>query len=143
MELTVAQAQDMLFQDVLGADADAVEAAVINRRTTGEKDIAEVVTNLANVFDSPKRDVYAVLGTSSSKVSRRPQMNVEVLDRAGAALALYVRIAAMIGDENAAGWFKDPNPHLAGKRPIDRLGSNLGRQRLASMIISLEDGTFL
>jgi uncharacterized protein (DUF2384 family) len=49
----------------------------------------------------------------------------------------------MIGETGAAVWFKQPNPHLAGKRPLDLLASSLGRQRLASMVTSLEDGAFL
>lgn len=143
MAMVAARVQDTLFNDVLGADAKAVEQAVIDRRTAGEKDLGKVVAGLAEVFDAPKRDVYALLGITSSRVSRRPEMSVEVLDRAGAALNLYARVAAMIGEEAAAGWFMQANSHLDDRRPIDLLTSSLGRQRLASMILSLEDGTYL
>jgi uncharacterized protein (DUF2384 family) len=138
-----ARVQDVLFRDVLGDGAHAIERAVIDRRTTGEKDIAVVVERLANLFETTKRDTYSVLGITSSKVSRRSEMNVDVLDRAGAALKLYARVSAMIGENGATVWFKQPNPHLAGKRPLDLLASSLGRQRLASMVTSLEDGAFL
>jgi uncharacterized protein (DUF2384 family) len=143
MATTPARVQDALFRDVLGDGASAVEQAVIDRRTTGEKSLAKVVERFAALFETTKRDAYLVLGIRSSTVSRRSEMNVEVLDRAGAALKLYARVAAMIGEGGAAAWFKQPNPRLDGKRPLDLLASSLGRQRLASMIAALEDGAFL
>jgi uncharacterized protein (DUF2384 family) len=143
MAATPARVQDALFRDVLGDGARAVERAVIDRRTTGEKSLAKVVERLAALFEMTKRDAYLVLGITSSTVSRRSEMNVEVLDRAGAALKLFARVAVMIGEGGAAAWFKQPSPRLDGKRPLDLLASSLGRQRLASMIAALEDGAFL
>jgi|SRR5690606_12251236 len=143
MALNAARVQETLFQVVLGAGAEAVERAVIDRQTTGEKDIGKVASNMALLFKSTKGDVYWVLGITSSRVSRRSEMDVEVLDRAGAALKLYARLTAMIGEEGASRWLKQPNPNLDGKRPIELLGSSLGRQRLASLIAALEDGSYL
>jgi uncharacterized protein (DUF2384 family) len=143
MEASIARDQDALFQAVLGAGANAIERAVIDHQTTGEKDITKVVGRMVKLFATTKGDTYRVLGITSSRVSRRSEMNVEVLDRAGAALQLYARVAARIDADDAAAWFKQSNPHLDGKRPLDLLGSNLGRQRLANIITALEDGAFL
>ncbi len=137
MATNAARVQDAVFRDVLGAGASAIEKAVIDRRTTGETDIVKVVERMADLFKTTKHDTYMVLCITSSKVSRRSAMNVEILDRAGAALKLYARVATIIGEEDAADWLKRSNPHLEGKRPLDLLVSSLGRQRLASMITSL------
>ncbi|HZJ09649.1 MAG TPA: antitoxin Xre/MbcA/ParS toxin-binding domain-containing protein [Trueperaceae bacterium] len=142
--MTLARAEDALFQDVLGARTRAVEKAVIDRQTTGEKSLTVVVERMAELFDTTKRDTYLVLGITSSKVSRRPEMDVEILDRAGAALKLYARVSSMSGgNASASEWFGRPNLHLDGRRPLDLLSSSLGRQRLSSMVTALEDGAFL
>lgn len=143
MALGLLRAQEAIFQHVLGAAPEAVEAAVLDRRLTGEPDITKVVSRLAELFATTKADVYVVLGVTSSKVSRKATMNVDILDRAGAALKLFARVAAMLGEEDAAAWFKAPNAHLNGKRPVELLASGLGRQRLSGMVAALEDGAFL
>lgn len=143
MTMPVARVSEALFQNVLGADAHAVEKAVLDHQTIGEPDITKVVTRMAELFDTTKGDTYNLLGITSSRVSRSSNMNVEVLDRAGSAIKLFARVAAMIGEESAADWFKSKNGHLNDKRPLDLLNSSLGRQRLASMITALEDGSFL
>lgn len=135
--------QHIVFEHVLRATPEAVEKAVYQRVTTGEKDIATVVARLAELFGTTKGDVYAVLGITSSKVSRGPEMNVEILDRAGATLKLYASVVSMIGADAAVRWLNDPSRHLDGKRPLDLLGSNLGRQRLEGMVRALADGAYL
>ena len=143
MATTAATKQEELFRSVLGADYSSVVRAVLERQLTGEKDLNKVAKGLLELFDTTKTDVYALLGVSRSRVSRRSHMDLEVLDRAGAAVRLYARVAAMVGEKAAADWFQEPNPHLGGKRPFDLLRTNLGQQELASMITALEDGAYL
>lgn len=143
MATATVRKQEELFLSVLGADYGAVLKAILEERLIGEQDMVKVVNSLLHVFAASKSDVYALLGVSSSRVSRRPQMDVDVLDRAGAALKLFARVSAMIGEEGASSWFSRPNQHLDGKRPFDLLGSSLGQQTLSSMITALEDGAYL
>lgn len=131
------------YQDVLGAKAAAVERAVIAKEITGEEDLNQVVARMCRLLGASKGDVYALLGVTSSRVSRNARMDVDVLDRAGSALKVYARVAAVLGGERASAWFGRSNPHLGGSRPIELLRSGLGRSRLMSLVTSLEDGSFL
>ncbi|HEX7041181.1 MAG TPA: antitoxin Xre/MbcA/ParS toxin-binding domain-containing protein [Trueperaceae bacterium] len=143
MATAVARKQEELFRQVFDADYGSVVRAIIDHRLIGDQDLLKVVDGLLRVFDVSKADVYELLGVSSSRVSRRPVMDVSTLDRGSAALKLFARVAAIIGDEAASDWFRRPHEHLGGKRPFDLLRTSLGQQELASMITALQDGAYL
>ena len=143
MATPVAGIEDALFKQVLGESASTVEHAVITHEMVGERSLVVVTNRLAGVFAASKGDTMKILGVSRTKVSRNPEMNLEILDRAGSALKLFARVAAMIGDEAAARWLNKSNRQLDGKRPAELLTSHLGRERIEQLVIALEDGTFL
>lgn len=70
-------------------------------------------------------------------------MDVEILDRAGNALKLYARIAAMVGPESAARWLNKSNKHLGETRPIDLMGTHLGGERINDLVMAMENGALL
>ena len=135
--------EDALFEQVLGESARAVEDAVIAHRLVGERSLDIVVGRLADLFDASKGDTLKVLGVSRTKVSRKPDMDINILDRAGSALKLFARVSAMVGEEAAARWLNKPNRHMDSKRPLDLMTTRLGLERVEEMVIALEDGAFL
>lgn len=143
MATTIRGIEHRLFEAVLGADPTAIEEAVIADDTVGESSLDRVAERLVELFAATKGDVLRVLGVSRTKVSRNPVMDVEILDRAGNALKLYARVAAMVGSERAAAWLNKPNRQLSDRRPIDLLATHLGGARVEELVTSLEDGAYL
>lgn len=141
--MNLANVENAVFKQVLGERTKAIENAVIAHELAGEKSLELVTERLAALFTASRGDTMKVLGVSRTKVSRNPEMNVEILDRAGSALKLFARVTSMIGEEAAARWLNKTNRHLGGKRPLDLLTSHLGRERVEELITALEDGTFL
>lgn len=131
------------FEQVLGAAPEAVERAVIHRELVGEPSLEVVLANLATLLGVGKLEALRILGVSRSRKSRNPKMDVELLDRAYAALNLYARVASILGTEQAPPWFKTPKRALAGARPIDLLETRVGLAKLAGMVTALEDGAYL
>jgi uncharacterized protein (DUF2384 family) len=143
MAMPLRRVEDTVFEQVLGESASAVEDAVIGHRLVGEESLALVTERLAALFEASKGNVLKVLGVSRTKMSRNPEMDVEILDRAGSALKVFARVAAMVGEESASRWFSKGNRHLGGQRPLDLLATHLGRDRVEDVITALEDGVFL
>jgi putative toxin-antitoxin system antitoxin component (TIGR02293 family) len=135
--------EDSVFQQVLGEPTRAVEDAVIAHRLVGERSLSLVTDRIAALFEASKGDVLKVLGVSRTKLSRNPEMDVEILDRAGSTLKVFARIAGMVGEQSAARWFTKTNRHLGGQRPLDLLSTHLGRERVEDLVTALEDGVFL
>jgi putative toxin-antitoxin system antitoxin component (TIGR02293 family) len=135
--------EDSVFQQVLGEPTRAVEDAVIAHRLVGERSLSLVTDRIAALFEASKGDVLKVLGVSRTKVSRNPEMDVEILDRAGSALKVFARVAAMVGEPSAARWLTKTHRHLDGQRPLDLLSTHLGRERVEDLVTALEDGVFL
>jgi uncharacterized protein (DUF2384 family) len=131
------------FNRVLGASPDAVEEAVLHDRLVGESSLEAVTGNLAKLLAVGKLEVLKVLGVSRSRKSRNPTMNVELLDRAYSALDIYARVADVIGQEQASEWFHAPKRALAGARPVELLETRVGLRKLGSMVMALEDGSYL
>jgi len=143
MATHLAKLEDHVFDQVLGEHARTVEDAVIANEVVGEASLNAVAERLADLFQVSKGDVIKVLGVSRTKISRNPSMDVEILDRAGSALKLYSRLAAMVGPDSAARWLSKPNKHLGGRRPIDLMSTHLGGERVDELVTALEDGAFL
>lgn len=143
MAVPLRRVEDALFNHVLGEDAKAVEDAVIANEPIGEQSVTAVVERMSGVMGASIGDTLRAMGVSRTKASRNPVMNVQVLDRTGAALKCFARIAAMVGEDAAARWMGKANPHLEGFRPLDLLATDLGRSRLDEHIAALEDGAFL
>lgn len=135
--------EERVFHDVLGASLRSVEDAVIAGELVGEPSLSRVVERLAALLGVAKGDVLRILDVSRTKVSRNPSMDVDILDRAGSALKLYGRVAAMIGHDGASRWLGRPHAQLGGRRPVDLMASHLGERRVDDLITALEDGTFL
>lgn len=121
-----------MFQQVLGESTRAVEDAVIAGELIGETSLDRIAQRLAEH-----------LGVSRTKMSRNPELDVEILDRIGIALKLYARIAAMVGPEGASRWLDEANRHLGGMRPLDLMTTHLGHARALDLVTALEDGSFL
>jgi putative toxin-antitoxin system antitoxin component (TIGR02293 family) len=143
MAMHLGRVEDSVFEQVLGERACEVENAVIAHRLVGERSLYLVTERIAALFGASKGDVLRVLGVSRTKVSRRPEMDVEILDRAGSALKVFARVAAIVGEQSAAHWLTKINRHLEGQRPLDLLATHLGRERVEDLVMALEDGVFL
>lgn len=143
MAISLIGFEDGVFQEVLGESTRAVEDAVIADELVGDRSLDRVAQRLAARLGTNRGETLKVLGVSRTKFSRNPEMDVEILDRAGSALKLYARTAAMVGAEGASRWLNKTNRHLGGKRPIDLMTSHLGHERVEDLVTALEDGTFL
>lgn len=141
--MSLGRVEDLVFEQVLGQRPRAVEDAVIADQLIGETSLNVVTERLAALFQTSKGDTLKILGVSRTKSSRNPTMDVEILDRAGSALKLYARLAAMVGPESAARWLNKANRHLDGKRPIDLMTTHLGEERVEDLVTAHEDGTYL
>lgn len=143
MAIRPGRVEDSVFEQVLGEPMRAVEDAVIAGKHVGDTSLDRVAQRLGALLGANKGDTLKVLGVSRTKLSRKPEMNVQTLDRAGSALKLYARIAAMVGPETASRWLNDTNRQLDGRRPIDLMTTHLGHERVEEAVTALEDGTFL
>jgi len=143
MATNLSRFEDSVFQQVLGESTRAVEDAVIADELIGEPSLDRIVRRLAELLGANRGVTLKLLGVSRTKMSRNPEINVEILDRIGSALKLYARIAAMIGPEGASRWLNEANRHLGDKRPIDLMATHLGHARVEELVTALEDGTFL
>lgn len=141
--MTLGRVEDSVFQQVLGERTRVVEDAVIADQLVGEASLNLVAERLADLLETSKGDTIKILGVSRTKISRNPEMDVEILDRAGSALKLFARVSAMVGPESAAHWLNKTHRHLGGKRPVDLMTTHLGRERVEDLVTALEDGVFL
>jgi len=143
METSLIATRRTTFARVLGATPDAIEAAVLHDQLTGETSLEAVVVNLAELLGVGKLEALDILGVSRSRKSRNPAMNVELLDRAYSALEMYAHVANLIGDVDAATWFRTPKETFGGVRPLELLETRVGLHKLGAVITALEDGAFL
>lgn len=143
MAMNLGRFEDSVFQQVLGESTRAVEDAVIVGELIGETSLDRIAQRLAELLGTNKGETLKLLGVSRTKMSRNPELDVEILDRIGIALKLYARIAAMVGPEGASRWLNEANRHLGGKRPIELMTTHLGHARVDDLVTALEDGTFL
>lgn len=135
---TADEAYDRLLQALAAVSADDLDAILT---TTSEGPSAasarEAVRVTAWLVGSTRRKAADLLGVSESRVSRNDTIDRAMLDRLQALAHLFARVSRVIGIDGAAQWFKDPNPGLDGKAPVDLFNTSYGRSKVDGLVTAL------
>ena len=90
-------------------------------------------------------DVAMMLQVGSRTLSRlkgaRSRLSADLSDRLYALASVYALAEDVLGDAgNARTWLAEPQHGLAGKRPLELLGSELGRSQVRGLLRRIEHG---
>jgi putative toxin-antitoxin system antitoxin component (TIGR02293 family) len=128
-------------------------AEVLNREIGSEAELAEIVRGgfaygvLDHVIQSndlKPSEVYALIGTRRTLMRKKREgtrLSPSESGRLARIVATIDRAEAALGDRDVTRrWLRKPNRALAGKRPIDLLGSDAGTRMVEHIVGQLERG---
>ena len=91
-------------------------------------------------------EAAAVLRIPARTMARRKRARKLPPDESDRVLRLarvYAHASQVFEDEDeAAGWFKDPNVALGGKRPLELLDTDIGTQRVDALLTRIRHGVY-
>ena len=78
-----------------------------------------------------------MLGVSESRVSRNDAIDADMLDRIQALAYTWSRVSRVLDRGGTALWFKEPNPGLDDKKPIELFHISYGRDKVNALVTSI------
>lgn len=135
---TGAEARDILLKALAGVSAKQLDAVLVGDAGMPAKASArEAVRVTGWLLDIPKRRAAEVLGVSESRVSRNDAIDAHMLDRIQALAYTWSRVSRVLDRDGTAAWFKEANPGLDDKAPIELFHTSYGRDKVNSLVTSI------
>lgn len=135
---TGAEARSALLNALAGVSSKQLDAVMVgNESMPTESSAREAVRVTGWLLDIPKRQAAEVLGVSESRVSRNDSIDAQMLDRLQALAYTWSRVSRVLDHEGTALWFKEPNPGLDGKKPLDLFHTSYGRDKVNALVTSI------
>lgn len=135
---TGTEARDVLLQALAGVSTKRLDALLVGDESMPAKASArEAVRVTGWLLDMPKRRAAEVLGVSESRVSRNDAIDADMLDRIQALTYTWSRVSRVLDREGTASWFKEPNPGLDDKAPLELFHTSYGRDKVNSLVTSI------
>jgi len=135
---TAAEARGILLKALAGVSTKQLDAILVgNENMPAKASAREAVRVTGWLLDTPKRRAAEVLGVSESRVSRNDAIDADMLDRIQALTYTWSRVSRALDREGTALWFKEPNPGLDGKAPLELFRTSYGRDRVNALVTSI------